>query len=239
MSARPPVRISVAPSRRRRRPRRALVLAALAGVGAAALVAGFWIPVKAELAQQLLNRAWAATREATADQAHHADRADSADRADRADRDRGKHAERTPQRPWPWADTWPVARLTLPVSERPLTVLAGASGRNLAFGPALMDGSAMPGTAGVSVIAGHRDTHFRELGKLAIGDRFEIELPDGASFVYEVAEIDVIDAARTMVRLDAEGSIVMLVTCYPFEAVAAGGSLRYVVVAYVTQGLGR
>jgi hypothetical protein len=33
----------------------------LIALGAALLVAGFWIPVKAELAQQLLNRAWAAS----------------------------------------------------------------------------------------------------------------------------------------------------------------------------------
>jgi sortase A len=137
-----------------------------------------------------------------------------------------------PQRPWPWADTWPIARLTLPTSEKPFTVLAGASGRNLAFAPALMDGSALPGTAGVSVIAGHRDTHFRELGKLAIGDRFDIELPDGASLDYKVADIDVIDADRAMLRLDSDESVVMLVTCYPFDAVVAGGSLRYVVTAY-------
>jgi sortase (surface protein transpeptidase) len=35
-----------------------------------------------------------------------------------------------------------------------------------------------------------------------------------------------------MLRLDSDESVVMLVTCYPFDAVAAGGSLRYVVTAY-------
>jgi sortase A len=172
-------------------------------LGTAMLIAGFWIPVKAELAQQLLNRAWAASKGGDLN-----------------------------ARPWPWADTWPVARLTLPMHDRPLTVLAGASGRNLAFGPALMDGSAMPGTPGVAVIAGHRDTHFRELGELGIGDQFAIELPDGVSYTYEVAAIDVVDANRSMLRLDSQESVVMLVTCYPFESVLAGGSLRYVVMAY-------
>jgi sortase A len=95
-----------------------------------------------------------------------------------------------------------------------------------------MDGSAMPGTPGVAVIAGHRDTHFRELGELVIGDQFAIELPDGASYTYEVAAIDVVDSNRSMLRLDSQESVVMLVTCYPFESVLAGGSLRYVVMAY-------
>ena len=179
------------------------LLWSLIALGAGLLIAGFWIPVKAELAQQLLNRAWAASK------------------------DGGSGV-----RPWPWADTWPVARLTLPMRDRPLTVLAGASGRNLAFGPALMDGSAMPGTPGVAVIAGHRDTHFRELGELVIGDQFSIELPDGESYTYEVAAIDVVDANRSMLRLDAQESVVALVTCYPFEAVLTGGSLRYVVIGY-------
>ena len=179
------------------------LLWSLIALAVALLVAGFWIPVKAELAQQLLNRAWAASKDGDLN-----------------------------ARPWPWADTWPVARLTLPKHDRPLTVLAGASGRNLAFGPALMDGSAMPGQPGVAVIAGHRDTHFRELGDLLIGDHFGIELPDGASYTYEVAAIDVVDANRSMLRLDAQESVVALVTCYPFESVLAGGSLRYVVLAY-------
>ena len=77
------------------------------------LAAGFWLPAKAELAQHLLNRAWNRTTEGDA-----------------------------AAKPWPWADTHPVARLALPGSGEPLTVLAGASGRNLAFAPALMDGSA-------------------------------------------------------------------------------------------------
>ena len=48
---------------------------------------------------------------------------------------------------------------------------------------------------------------------------------------YEVANLDVVDSERAELRLDADESIVVLVTCYPFEAVTPGGSLRYVVTA--------
>jgi sortase A len=195
-----PLKLEWRPRGRRRRGLRRAVIAALATFGAALLATGFWMPAKAALAQQLLNRAWTASRDARRD-----------------------------VRPWPWADTWPVARLHLPTADAALTVLAGASGRALAFGPALMDGSAMPGTTGVSVIAGHRDTHFRALESLAIGDRFELERPDGGTFAYEVTALDVIDGNREMLRLDADESVVALVTCWPFEALAPGGSLRYVV----------
>jgi sortase A len=188
---------------RQRRVRR-FVFAALALLGAALLAAGFWLPAKAALAQQLLNRAWGSTAAS------------------------GGAAS---VRPWPWADTWPVARLTLPHARGPLTVLAGASGRNLAFAPALMDGSAQPGAPGVSVIAGHRDTHFRALAEVAVGDVLALERPDGAVYRYEVTDLDVVDSERTELRLDADESIVVLVTCWPFEAVTVGGRWRYVVTA--------
>jgi sortase A len=179
-----------------------LAIGALLALGIALLATGFWLPAKAELAQQLLNRAWHRTTDGEA-----------------------------AARPWPWADTHPVARLTLPGSDEPLTVLAGASGRNLAFAPALMDGSAVPGSHGVSVIAGHRDTHFRALAALALGDELTLERPDGAVLIYEVAALDVVDSDRAELRLDADESIVVLVTCWPFDAVSVGGSWRYIVTA--------
>ncbi len=46
-----------------------------------------------------------------------------------------------------------------------------------------------------------------------------------------MTDLDVVDSARTELRLDADESIVVLVTCWPFEAVAVGGSWRYVVTA--------
>ena len=188
--------------RARRRRLRRFVIPALLLLGAALLATGLWMPAKAELAQHLLNRAWTDTTAS---------------------------GGAVTVRPWPWADTWPVARLTLPGARAPLTVLAGASGRALAFAPGLVDGSAQPGTPGVSVIAGHRDTHFRALAELAIGDEFTLEQPDGSVLVYGVTALDIVDSERTALRLDADESVVALVTCWPFDAVTVGGSWRYIV----------
>jgi sortase A len=104
------------------------------------LAAGAWIPAKAWLAQQLIERAWA---EAMAS---------------------GK-----PAPPWPWADTTPVARLVVPSLGVDEIVLEHATGRSLAFGPGHLDGSAMPGDAGLAIVSGHRDTSFRFLADLKIG----------------------------------------------------------------------
>ena len=188
------------PARQRRL--RRFAVGVLIALGVALLAMGFFLPAKAELAQQLLNRAWDRTTEGDA-----------------------------AAKPWPWADTHPVARLRLPGGTEPLTVLAGASGRNLAFAPTLMDGSATPGAPGVSVIAGHRDTHFRSLAALRVGDDLVLERPDGATFVYEVEDLDVVDSSRAELRLDSDESVVVLVTCWPFDAITAGGNWRYLVTA--------
>jgi hypothetical protein len=69
-------------------------------------------------------------------------------------------AKSGPVPPWPWADTWPVARLQVPAAGVNLLVLAGDSGNALAFGPGHARASAQPGQSGTVVIGGHRDTHF-------------------------------------------------------------------------------
>jgi len=194
---------------RGRRGRRGRICAcvALLAIGAALLAAGAWLPLKAVLAEELLNRAWSAAR-----------------------------AGGGAVKPWPWADTWPVARLRLPpsASAEPLIVLAGASGRGLAFAPGLLDGSALPGEPGVAVIAAHRDTHFHALARLALGDRFDIERADGQTFAYIVTGIEILDTRTASLRLDALDSVVALVTCYPFDALVPGGTLRYVVTGELT-----
>ena len=88
-------------------------------------------------------------------------------------------ARGTEVRPWPWADTWPVARLSVPRLGIDQIVLAGAAGRTLAFGPGLSTAAAMPGDAGNAVISGHRDTHFGFLRALRIGDLVWITTPQG------------------------------------------------------------
>jgi sortase A len=133
--------------------------------------------------------------------------------------------------PWPWADTWPVARLSAMGGDVNLIILAGGAGRTLAFGPGHLSASAMPGATGNSVIAGHRDTHFNFLQYLEIGDMLVVESVTSERHVYEVSHVEVVDARRSSVLLDTEESLLSLVTCYPFDAVEPGGPMRYVVTA--------
>lgn len=136
--------------------------------------------------------------------------------------------------PWPWADTHPVARLRITGTGRALVVLSGTSGRNLAFGPAHDAASVLPGEPGNSLIAGHRDTHFRGLEALQPGDRIEVERADGRRLEFIVTAREIVDSRRTRIALDGDTPRLILATCYPFDAVDPGGPLRFVVTAEKT-----
>lgn len=133
-------------------------------------------------------------------------------------------ADRAP--PWPWADTQPVAVLEVPGHGIRQLVLSGDSGRNLAFGPAMHGGADSRDV----VISGHRDTHFSFLQNLLVGDVLNLERTWGM-FRYEVAYIEVVDTRSQTLVLDPGVDRLTLVTCYPFDALDAGGPLRYVVTA--------
>lgn len=163
---------------------------------------GAWIHAKAVLAQYLISDAW----------------------------DRRLNGVNKPK-PWPWADTWPVARLLVPDLDVDQFVLAGSSGRTLAFGPGHVPGSAAPGEVGNSVISGHRDTHFRWLRALARGKELVVQRPDGRRLRYRVQRMEVVEENDTRVLRQNGKNVLHLVTCYPFDALAPRGPLRYVVTA--------
>ena len=140
-------------------------------------------------------------------------------------------ASGTGAKPWPWADTWPVARLEAPRQGAALMVLAGASGRTLAFGPGHVDGTPLPGDPGNAVVSGHRDTHFAFLRELRSGDMLVVHSARGAVARYVVFGIEVVRHKDVRVLLDVGDDRLTLVTCYPFDTPVPGGPLRYVVVA--------
>jgi sortase A len=180
-------------------------------LGAGLLAAGLWglgasglVFGKAVLAQALLEAAW---RESLA-------------------------AER-PVKPWPWADTAPVARLVAPRQAASLLVLEDASGESLAFGPGLVSGNEREGP---TVLAGHRDTHFRFLAELAPGDYLGFQGLGGAWQRFAVVETRVLDRPEARIAFPWGRRLLVLTTCWPFDAVLPGGQERYIVLAEAVDG---
>ena len=179
----------------------ACALALCLGAGALLFGQGVYIHAKAALAQVLLQKAWAETLESG-----------------------------VPAKPWPWADTWPVARISAPRLGDSAIVLSGGSGEALAFGPGHLSGTPPPGPHGTTVFAAHRDTHFAFLKHLQKGDWLNVTGADGVLRSYQVSGTRIVDAAASGIDPREGGGRLALVTCYPFDAVQQG-RLRYVVWA--------
>ncbi|MEP5567480.1 MAG: class GN sortase [Halioglobus sp.] len=135
-----------------------------------------------------------------------------------------------PVKPWPWADTWPVAQLKVPALGVSQFVLAGDTGNALAFGPGHNNASAPLGSSGLAMIGGHRDTHFGFLEHIQAGQKILLLLPNGRSRRYRVQQT-IVDSADDKVKWPSHTEQLLLVTCYPFDADLPGGSQRYVVIA--------
>jgi len=134
-------------------------------------------------------------------------------------------------KPWPWADTWPISRLDVPGLGIDRIVLAGASGSSLAFGPGHLFGSSLPGQQGNTVIAGHRDTHFRFLKDIQRGELIQLQSLTGKMIQYEVSETIIVDEKQAEYLANTSENTLTLITCYPFDAIRPGGPLRYLVIA--------
>lgn len=160
-----------------------------------------WIHAKAGIAQVLLRHAWARTLR------------------------QGQAA-----RAWPWADTWPVARLQAPKYDQDLIVLAGQAGATLAFGPGMLTQGAEPGKAGTCILAGHRDTSFHFLQQVKVGDMLTMTDRNGVQWNYRITSTAVRQAENLYVR-QLPAARLALITCFPFDAVLPGTPQRYVVEA--------
>jgi sortase A len=178
------------------------LLSILCIIGAITLLGkSCWITLKAEVAQVLLHKAFTQSM-----------------------------ATGEPVKPWSWADTWPVAEVSIPRIGAEAIVLNGATSEALAFGPTWLPDTPKPGERGTTVIAAHRDTHFAFLKDVALNDQIQITRTDGLTFHYKVTTMRVANWNTSGIDRYAKGHNLVLSTCYPFDAITHG-SQRYIVEA--------
>jgi sortase A len=109
-------------------------------------------------------------------------------------------------------------------------VLSGDSGAVLAFAPG-ENMQAHRAGGGARIISGHRDTHFRFLQYVRPGTLVIVTDVDHVRH-YRVSHKQIANASTDAINPAAMPGGLVLVTCYPFDALQAGGSERYLVFAH-------
>jgi len=178
----------------------------LCAAGLTVAATGAAVPIKAKVAQVMLQNAYAKTV-----------------------------ATGTPQRPWSSADIAPIGKITVPrlgVSE---IILNAGSREAMRAGPTLMPGSADIGAPGTSVLAAHRDTHFAFLKDIRVGDVIQAAGEDGVMLPYRVTSMQIVHADKFTIEKGLVRNELALSTCYPFGSLR-GGKMRYVVRAVLDAG---
>jgi sortase A len=122
-----------------------------------------------------------------------------------------------------------VGRIEIPRIHLSAMIAEGTSRQVLEKAAGHVVDSALPGQAGNVALAGHRDTFFRRLGQLKVGDVIKLTTP-GGQYLYRVRFTDVVSPDETWVLEPSSGQTLTLVTCYPFYFVGSAPK-RFVVRA--------
>jgi sortase A len=111
-----------------------------------------------------------------------------------------------------------IGRLEIPRLGVSAVVRAGSDARTLRLAIGHIPGTAFPGDPGNVGMAAHRDTFFRRLGDVEIGDEVRVITPEG-TFLYEVEGTQVVEPTDVWVLDPTDEPSLTLVTCYPFSYV--------------------
>ncbi|MBN8202412.1 class D sortase [Bacillus sp. NTK034] len=123
-----------------------------------------------------------------------------------------------------------IGILKIPRLKAELPIIEGTDEDDLEKGVGHYSTTVFPGQPDQILLSGHRDTVFRSLGELEIGDIFEVSMPYG-EFTYEITDSKIVDADdTTVIRSTAPNEILTVSTCYPFSYVGNAPS-RYILNA--------
>jgi sortase A len=136
-----------------------------------------------------------------------------------------KQAENTPPQ---IGDT--IGILAIPRIKAELAIVEGTDPDDLAKGVGHYKGSSLPSQNGQIVLSGHRDTVFRHLGELKVGDQLIVKDSNG-SFTYKITHTKIVDSKDTsIITLQKDHEELILTTCYPFRYIG-NAPKRYIIYA--------
>jgi len=148
-----------------------------------------WLPAKGWLSQQLISYSWHQTVDL-----------------------------KQKNKPWPWADTHPIAELSFKRLNKNIVVLNGGDTTTLAFSAGAIAPFNLVKSTKPFVVAGHQDSHFSFLEGVIMNDIISLADKDGKSQLYQVEAIDIVDASTGELPVLANDSQLILITCYPFSS---------------------
>ena len=129
----------------------------------------------------------------------------------------------------PEADPLLLGRIEIPRIGLSAIVREGDDNATLAVAVGHVPGPARPGERGNMALAGHRDSFFRPLRQIRVGDLIRFDAP-GRRYEYRVDSTEVIGPEETRVLAPPGDAVLTLVTCYPFGYVGRAPN-RFIVRA--------
>jgi sortase A len=117
--------------------------------------------------------------------------------------------------PAPADGAW-LARLEAPSIKLTSTVLEGTDDATLRRGAGHIENTPLPGQDGNIGIAGHRDTIFRPVRRIKVGDPLVLSTADRV-YNYRVTKTFIVEPRDVYVLDPTDRPSLTLVTCYPFE----------------------
>ena len=128
----------------------------------------------------------------------------------------------------------PIGELVIPRVRLSSIVLHGSDAQTLRHGPGHLENTPVPGEHGNVAIAGHRDTFFRQLREVKMGDDVFMNTPRGR-FRYQVTSAQVVAPHDISVLDHTDDDVITLITCYPFWVLGPAPN-RFVVRATRVEG---
>ncbi|MGH9456962.1 MAG: class D sortase [Thermoanaerobaculia bacterium] len=122
-----------------------------------------------------------------------------------------------------------LGRLEIPRLDVTAIVRAGDDEKTLARAVGWLPGTPAPGEGGNTALAGHRDTFFRPLRRIEIGDRIRLVVPP-ETFEYRVESLKIVEPDDVSVLESHGREELTLITCYPIRFVGPAPD-RFIVKA--------
>jgi sortase A len=122
-----------------------------------------------------------------------------------------------------------IGSLTIPTLDSTMPIYQGTAEKELKKGIGHFSQSVLPGEKNNCVISGHRETAFRRIGELKIGDALIVKTSAG-TFTYEVKGTRIVHKDDKTVIVPTDDAVLTMTTCYPFNFIGSAPD-RYIISA--------